>query len=210
MKWTDRVVSAVRSQRNGRPKPGQVIVPREEDSARDYPSVGLTPSRLAAILREADDGSLATAMQLFEEMEEKDAHLFYVANTRRLALTGLDWHVVSAADVREGVDRCQAAETAAYCREILLGLDVFEEALQHLALATGRNMSIAEIVWDVEGSELRPVDIVPIDFARIVFDELDRWRILTEEAPRDGIAPAPNKFIAHMPHRRIAVAPENF
>ena len=200
MKWTDRVVSAVRSQRNGRPKPGRVIVPREEDSVRDYPSVGLTPSRLAAVLREADDGSLATAMQLFEEMEEKDAHLFSVANTRRLALTGLDWHVVSAADVREGVDRGQAEETAAYCREILLDLDTFEEALQHLALATGRNISIAEIVWDVEGGELRPVDIVPIDFARIVFDELDRWRIVTEEEPQDGVAPAPNKFIAHMPH----------
>ncbi|MHC4695133.1 MAG: phage portal protein family protein [Planctomycetota bacterium] len=200
MKWTDRVVNAVRSKRNGRPKPGRVIAPREEDSVRDYPSVGLTPSRLAAILREADDGSLATAMQLFEEMEEKDAHLFSVANTRRLALTGLDWHVSSLADVREGVDRGLAEEAADYCREILLSLEMFDEALQHLALATGRNISIAEIVWDVAGGELRPVDILPVDFARIMFDGLDQWRILTAEEPQDGIAPAPNKFIAHTPH----------
>ena len=200
MKWTQRIVGSLRSSRNGRPKPGRVIVPREEDSVRDYPSVGLTPSRLAAILREADDGSLGTAMELFEEMEEKDAHLFSVANTRRLGLTGLDWQVVSTADIREDVDRGHADETAAYCREILLDLDSLDEILQHLALAIGRNISIAEIVWDVDNSELHPVDIVPVDFARIVFDEFDRWRILTEEEPQNGIAPSPNKFIAHTPH----------
>ena len=200
MKWTQRLIGSLRSSRAARPKLGQVIVPRAEDSIRDYPSVGLTPSRLAAILREADDGSLATAMQLFEEMEEKDAHLYSVANTRRLALTGLDWHVVSAADVREGVDRGQADDAAAYCRGILLSLDTFDEVLQHLALAVGRNISIAEIVWDVTAGELRPVDIVPVEFARIVFDELDRWRILTEEDSQDGIAPGLNKFIAHTPH----------
>ena len=105
MKLAERIVNAIRSRTNGRPKPGRVVLPRAEDSVRDYPGAGLTPSRLVAILREADDGSLATAMQLFEEMEEKDAHLFSIANTRRLALTGLKWQIVSAADVREGTDR---------------------------------------------------------------------------------------------------------
>lgn len=200
MKWTRQIINSLRSSLSSRPKPGQVIIPRKEDSIRDYPSAGLTPSRLAAILREADDGSLATAMQLFEEMEEKDAHLFSIANTRRLALTGLDWSVVNAADVRPGVDHGQAEETADYCREVLHGLDAFDEALQHLALAVGRNIAIAEIVWNAEDGELRPVDIVPVDFVRIVFDEMDRWRILTEAEPQEGIAPQPYKFIAHTPH----------
>ncbi len=200
MNWTNRVINALRPNSNGRPRPGRVIVPRAEDSVRDYPGAGLTPSRLTTILREADDGFLSSAMQLFEEMEEKDAHLFAVANTRRLALTGLEWQVISAADMREGVEREPADQAAAYCREILAGLDSFDEALQHLSLATGRNIAIAEIVWDVVGGELRPVDIVSVDFARIVFDELDRPRILTEEEPRDGIEPASNKFIVHAPH----------
>ena len=42
-----------------------------------------------SILRAADTGAVDQAMALFEQMEEKDAHLFSVANTRRLALTGL-------------------------------------------------------------------------------------------------------------------------
>ncbi len=200
MKLTQRIVAAIRSRANGRPKPGQVVLPRAGDSMRDYPGAGLTPSRLAAIMREADDGSLSTAMQLFEEMEEKDAHLFSIANTRRLALTGLAWQIVSAADVRAGIDRRLADETAAHCRKVLSSLETFDEALQHLSLAVGRNISIAEVVWDSAGDEFRPVDVVPIDFTRIVFDEFDRPRVLTEEEPEDGIEMSPGKFVVHTPH----------
>lgn len=32
-------------------------------------------------------------MELFEEMEEKDTHLFSQMQTRKLAVTGLDWEV---------------------------------------------------------------------------------------------------------------------
>lgn len=197
MNLLKKIVNAVRP---SAPKPGRLVLPRKEDSLRDYPSAGLTPSRLAAILRDADAGAPAAAMQLYEEMEEKDAHLFAVANTRRLALTGLDWSVVSAADVREGVDRPAADEAAVHCREVLARLDGFEEALQHLALAIGRNIAVAEIVWESSNDGLRPARIVPVDFTRIVFDEFDHPRVLTEEAPRDGVALPPGKFIVHAPH----------
>jgi phage gp29-like protein len=59
---------------------------------------------------------------------------------------------------------------------------------------------MAETVWDVADGELRPVDIVPVDFARVVFDELDRPRILTEEEPETGVELMPHKFIVHTPH----------
>jgi phage gp29-like protein len=177
-----------------------MIIPRAKDTLRDYPSAGLTPSRLAAILAEADDGSLATAMQLFEEMEEKDAHLFAVANTRRLALTGLEWQVVGGADGAGNGDGNRSEEAAAYCREVLADLDRLDEALQHLSLATGRNIAIAEIIWEPVDGAMRPVDILPVDFTRIVFDELDQVRILTKDEPDDGTALPPNKFIVHTPH----------
>ena len=199
MKTLQRMFNAIRKP-SPRPRPGRVVVPRAEDTVRDYPGVGLTPSRLSGILREADDGSLGTAMQLFEEMEEKDAHLYCVANTRRLALTGLPWDVVSAATVREGVDRASADVAAHYCSDVLHDLDSFEEALQHLSLAVGRNIAVSEIVWDVVAGELRPIALAPVDFTRIVFDPFDRPRILTTEEPRDGIEIAPHKFIVHTPH----------
>lgn len=182
------------------PRPGQIILPRRADSARDYPSAGLTPARLAAILREADEGHLASAMQLYEEMEEKDPHLYAIAHTRRLAVTGLPWRVVSAAQREDPEHAAQADAAAAYGRAVLARLDGFEETLHHLALALGRNLAVAEIVWDLVAGELRPVRLVPVDFTRLVFDELDRPRVLTAEHPRDGVELTPAKFIVHTPH----------
>ncbi len=200
MRITQRVVNAVRRRVPKRPRLGTMIVPRAEDAQRDYPSSGLTPSRLIAILREADDGSLSSAMQLYEEMEEKDPHLYSVANTRRLAVTNAPWQVLSAADVYDGVDRAAADEAADYCRRTLAQLEPFERALRHLSLAVGRNIAVAELVWDVQGGELALVDIVPVAFERLVLDDFGGVRVLTSDEPRDGAALPPNKFVVHAPH----------
>ena len=91
MSWTRRLINAIRPKAAGaRPRLGRLLQPRPEDAWRDYPSSGLTPTRLMAILREADAGSLSAAMQLYEEMEEKDPHLYAVANTRTPVTMGIE------------------------------------------------------------------------------------------------------------------------
>ncbi|NLX23384.1 MAG: DUF935 family protein [Phycisphaerae bacterium] len=211
MSWARRVANALggRKRRTGfeqyrgresRPPLGLLIGPSALDRWRDYPADGLTPGRLADILRAADEGAVDQAMALFEQMEEKDGHLYSVANTRRRAVTGLRWQIESAADVREGVDRGPADEAADYCREVLAGIDRFDETLQHLSLALGRNIALAENVWDFQKGELRLVDVVPVDFGRVAFGELGEPRVLTGSAPYDGIALPPAKFIVHTPH----------
>ncbi len=183
-----------------RPKPGQLIRKREEDAWRDYPADGLTPSRLSAILKAADEGVLSEPMQLYEQMEEKDAHLFSIANTRRLALTGLDWEIVPASDIRAGFDSSLARQAADYCEQVLGAIETLDEALQHLSLALGRNIAVAELVWDFDGRSHTIVDVVPVDFTRLLLDGVDRIRILTEDQPQDGIELPPNKFVMHTPH----------
>lgn len=200
MGWVRRAVNAVRG--GGaveRPRAGQIVAPRKEDLWRDYPADGLTPERLVAILREADAGSPGAAMELYEQMEEKDAHLHSVACTRRLGLTGLEWQVVSGAEVREGVDRAAADEAAAYCRETLAELDRWDEVLQHLSLAIGRGVAAAELVWEVSGGGHRLADVVPVAFSRLAFDDGGRLRLLTDGEPVRGIALPPNKFVVHAP-----------
>ena len=59
-----------------------------------YPSAGLTPHRLADIFREADQGNIYRQMELFEEMEEKDAHLTAILQTRKMAVLGKDYEVL--------------------------------------------------------------------------------------------------------------------
>ena len=60
----------------------------EDVYKRQYPSNGLTPVRLAEIFREADTGDVMRQMELFEEMEEHDPHLFSQLQTRKNAVTG--------------------------------------------------------------------------------------------------------------------------
>ncbi len=182
-----------------RPKPGQVVESAPLDRWRDYPADGLAPERLVSILRLADEGDVAQAMALYAQLEEKDAHLYSVANMRRLAVTGLPWQIVSAADVREGMDRAAADEAAAFCREMLSTIEGWDEVLQHLSLATGRNVAVAENVWEMSGDTFRLVDVCAVDFDRITFDDQGRARILTGDDPVHGIALPPGKFVVHTP-----------
>lgn len=202
MGLTMRIVNALRGRGElmRRPRPGQVVGPEGVERWREYPADGLTPSALARILRAADEGAAEQALALFEQMEEKDAHLYSVASTRRLALTGLRWQVVSAAEAREGVDKQAADASAAYCREVLGRIDRLDEVLQHLSLATGRNIAVAELVWDTTGGQLALVDVVPVSFDRLTFDGDGGPRVLTRDAQYEGIELPPNKFIVHAPH----------
>ena len=200
MNFAQRIVNAIRKRGQvARPRPGQVVTAEALDTWRNYPADGLTPARLVAILRDADEGAVEQALALYEQMEEKDAHLYCVANTRRLAVTGLRWQILSAAEVCDAVDQVAADEAAAYAREVLASIDGFDVALQHLALAVGRNIAVAENVWEPRGRELRLVDVVPIPFERLTFDGLGKVRVLTRDQPVDGIELPPGKFVIHSP-----------
>lgn len=57
----------------------------------EHPSRGLTPSKLASIMMEAERGNLISQCELAEDIEEKDGHVFSELQKRRRALLGLDW-----------------------------------------------------------------------------------------------------------------------
>ena len=61
----------------------------------NHPSRGLTPARLASILQRAEHGDLIAQHELFQDMEEKDAHLYSELGKRRGVLQTLDWDVVT-------------------------------------------------------------------------------------------------------------------
>ena len=55
---------------------------------------GLTPGKLATVLKQADDGDLTAQHRLFADMEERDAHLLCEIGKRKLAVMDLDWDIV--------------------------------------------------------------------------------------------------------------------
>lgn len=200
MRWPKQILRAFRDRFAKLPTTGKLLTIRKQDSEREYVSAGLTPRKLIAILAQADDGDLSSAMSLFEQMEEKDAHLYSVANTRRLALTGREWTVTPANTPDDEAPTQQATEAVEYCREVLGSIDNFDKALKHLSLALGRNISVAELVWDWVDGSLHIVSIDPVDSTRLVFDDVDVLRVKTDSEPDQGITLALHKFVVHTPH----------
>lgn len=106
----------------------------------NHPSRGLTPVKLARILQDAERGDLVAQHELFQDMEEKDGHLFSVMQTRRLALVGLDFDIVPPPNA-------SAAEKSmtAYAKETLESY--IESLLFDMTDAVGHGFAALEQTW---------------------------------------------------------------
>jgi phage gp29-like protein len=124
-----------------RPETREIASVSIRDRWSSYPSAGLTPARLAAIFRQADFGDLRAQAELFEEMEEKDAHLSSVLQTRRLSVLGLETQVEEASESTED------KKIAEFCREALEDLEL-EDLFTHLLGAVGAGYAAAESIWE--------------------------------------------------------------
>ena len=80
---------------------------------------GLTPPRLAQILQQAETGDITAQHEMFADMEEKDAHLFSVMQTRRLTVSQLDWSIEPPANPTSAEQ-----DEAAFVTEVLQGLEM--------------------------------------------------------------------------------------
>lgn len=130
-----------------------------------HPSVGLTPERLASILREAEFGDPFLYLELAEEMEEKDLHYLAVLGTRKQAVAGLELSVRAASSSAED------QRAAAMIRELLLGggLSV-DSAIVDMLDAIGKGFSATEIIWDRSGREWFPRELKWRDPRWFMFD----------------------------------------
>lgn len=174
-----------------RPVTARVAVGDVNDKFSDYPSNGLTPRMLARILQEADEGNVRAQMELFEEIEGKDTHLFSQMQTRKLAVTGLDWEVQPfSQDERD-------KEVAGFVDEQLKGIENFDEMLIDMLDAIGKGISIMELAWAVEDGRNVIEDIEYVHPKKLVWDSAtDEMKICTGEYP-SGVGLPKNKFVVH-------------
>lgn len=107
-----------------------------------HPSRGLTPSRLAQILDDAEQGNTLAQFELYEDMEEKDAHIASEMDKRRRALLLLDWDIAPPSNP-------SAAEKAAAAalKELLTDIPDFEDMLFDITDAIGKGFSNLEVEW---------------------------------------------------------------
>ena len=174
-----------------RPETQEIAVAQVTDKYSEYPSNGLTPLRLAEIFQEADAGDVLRQMELFEEMEEKDPHLFSQLQTRKNAVTGLDFEIIPFGD--DPRDK----EIADFIEEQLGGIEGFEDVETDLLDAIGKGFAVSEIMWGYDEGHVVVQSIKTRHQKRFFWDSLnDSFKVRTKEAP-EGILLPGNKFIVH-------------
>lgn len=114
-----------------------------------YPADGLTPVRLAQILREADAGDPVRYLELAEAIEERDLHYVGVLGTRRRSVSQLD------ITVKPGDDSPLAEEIAQRVRDWLTRDELSEELFDTLD-SIGKGYSMTEIIWDSSSGQWEP------------------------------------------------------
>jgi len=192
-----------------RPETRELGVSWIRDRLLDYPSERLTPYKLGTIFREADQGNIFRQMELFEEMEQKDTHLISIMQTRKLSVSGLEWEVTAASQ------STQDQEIAADVKEMIEGLENFDEALHHLMDAAGKGFSVLEIMWEL-GNKWTIVELKEKLQRRFTYfnmnfqeDILPLPRVLTPEQPVYGEELPSYKFVVHTYKAKCGTVPRS-
>lgn len=154
---------------------------------------GLTPQRMAQLLRSADQGNFADFATLAEEMEERDPHYFAVLGSRKRAVSGVR-PVIEAAS-----EDARDEEIAEAVREHIAEHDGFPDLVEDLLDALGKGLSVVEIIWRREAKRWWPEHFEHVDPRFLVFDrETGREvRILDESDPLEGLPIPPYSSLIH-------------
>lgn len=119
----------------------------------EHPSSGLTPVKLASIMRDAEQGGLQLQCELAEDMEEKDAHIFSELQKRRRAVLNLEWSIVPPRNPSEAEKK-----DAAMLQELMEDMTELDDLILDMGDAILKGYSNHELEWyQVEGFHLARV-----------------------------------------------------
>lgn len=158
-----------------------------------------SPSKFAALLKRVDQGELSELCLLQSEMERKSDQFHGVVQTRRNAVTALEWCIEP--DPKADEDDTFAKDVADYCGEQLTAIHSWPNVLRHLSDAIGPNLSVVELVWD--RAEIQDFVIVPSTrFVSHPF--LNTGVAIRTDSEPMGIPTElfPGKFIVYVPNCR--------
>ncbi|WP_194745731.1 DUF935 domain-containing protein [Thermaurantiacus tibetensis] len=202
--WGQRILAAAR-QLAGLPPADEALLgqPISRASVRanrsiltGYPADGLTPERLAALLRGADAGDALAYLELAEQMEERDLHYLSVLGTRKRQVAQLPVTVEAASDSVEHIAHADLV------RE-WLSRDSLEAEMFDILDAIGKGYSVTEIVWETSARRWLPARLEWRDPRWFEWDREDGQTLYLVGGPGDAGGSAvrtklpPFKFIVH-------------
>lgn len=159
-------------------------------------ATGLTPQKLARILRDAKEGvDYDEYLTLAEEMLERDPHFYSVVQTRKLGITGLEWGYKTP---RNSTSDDGLAEE--FLAEVVDDPG-FADALNHLLDGLVKGYAAVEIVWERGANHWKPKALIDREPHFFTFDRDTgrELRLRDESAQSEGLALKPFKWIVHMP-----------
>lgn len=166
------------------------------DKAMRYLTDDPTASKLKALVRRVDQGDIAALCETQIELERKDAQFAGVVQTRRNAITALDWCIDPDPDHE---DDAAAQEAADYLTKHLKNLSMWPKALEHLAGAIGPNVSVVEIIWD-KGEVADFVNVPVTRFATHPYTNTGLAIKTDDELLGFPVEALPEKFIVFQPY----------
>ncbi len=167
------------------------------DSHRRYLTDAPSADKVAQWWKAVDQGDIAMAVEVNEEMEAKDAWLQAMANKRRLSLTALSWRVEPN---EHAVDQEMAQESADFVQETLRKVHRWKDGLKHLATAIGPGIAVLELVWN----RGKLVEVWPVPGSRLegsVYGEEGVF-VITDDEMLQGVSATQPKFVVHQPQAR--------
>ncbi|AWX14264.1 hypothetical protein CEP49_06725 [Mergibacter septicus] len=119
----------------------------------DHPSNKITPQKLKSILEDAENGDITAQHELFADIEERDGAIAANIQTRKLAVTTLDWRIAAPrnADKKE-------QEWQEEIDEFFYQFTGLEALIIDLMDAVGHGFSALEIEWQPRNGKLIPVE----------------------------------------------------
>lgn len=110
-----------------------------------HPSKGLAIDKLPRILQLAEMGDLAAQADLFEDMKEKDGHIFSEMAKRKNALLGLDWAIQPPENATANEKKITEQVS-----EWMRAIPDLEDVTLNAAEAIGHGFACQELEWERE------------------------------------------------------------
>ena len=155
-----------------------------------HPEAGLTPGRLAMLMRAAENGYAGDYLDLAEAVEERYLRYQSVLGVRKRAVSQLEISVEAAADDAE------SRRTAELVESWVRREDLSDEIVDCLD-AIGKGYSETEIIWDFSEKQWWPKRLEHKDPRWFEFDRTFR-RELMIRAEGGRLEPIPPyKFVSH-------------
>lgn len=183
-------------------EPPQTINFQFFDRWSTHPGHGLTPTRIREILLESEVGYPMRQCDLFEDVEESDAHLRQAFESRLQAVAGKSWTVLPGGDRK--MDQTAAERFEQALRDVPNTRQMFE----HQLTDTRYGYAATEILWGLsDDGWIVPTWFANVPHRRFRFDlEGDNPHLLTKDNTAIGEPLLPGQWIFSRLRHRLAAS----